>query len=279
MTTLTNVSIARQEIDRVYDWLVSLSDEYDLIWCTKWNLGKALYLLTRYLAFVDMSFVLGFLFHSGLSIKETDNLLLKACRATLTVTVTSIAIGNLVANAIVLLRVYALYGGARYMSIIILFILILGFGVICTTQTLLYKDIIWQYRLQATDIVPCPVTEKLHDFCFLEYVWQLIVEVVLQGAAFLVLYKGIGQWMYPNLNITGMLAFICMSTLAFANAVLVAQSGDFRTLLLELHRVVHTVITSRMILNMREVSRMLEHQDDDVLPPSQLVFASSPAEE
>ncbi|THU93234.1 hypothetical protein K435DRAFT_799876 [Dendrothele bispora CBS 962.96] len=49
---ITMVDIATFKTLVVYDYLISLDSEVRLVWRAPWNLGKILYLLTRYLGLV-----------------------------------------------------------------------------------------------------------------------------------------------------------------------------------------------------------------------------------
>ncbi|KAF9014840.1 hypothetical protein BDZ89DRAFT_962522, partial [Hymenopellis radicata] len=49
----------------VYDYLLTLDQEVELVWRAKWNVTKILYLATRYLPFVDIVVVLWRKFFRG----------------------------------------------------------------------------------------------------------------------------------------------------------------------------------------------------------------------
>lgn len=43
---------------QVFDWLLMFEMEYSLIWKAKWNATKILYLIVRYLPFIDTTLVM-----------------------------------------------------------------------------------------------------------------------------------------------------------------------------------------------------------------------------
>jgi len=53
----------------LFDTFENFADEVDLIWCQRWSVGKALYIASRYLAFIDLSIMLLYLFDSRLEPK------------------------------------------------------------------------------------------------------------------------------------------------------------------------------------------------------------------
>ncbi|EEB92503.1 hypothetical protein MPER_08975 [Moniliophthora perniciosa FA553] len=58
----------------IYDYIITLPDEIDLIWSARWNLTKVLYLLQRYMPFVDtVALVLHNDFTPGLGYQQCRN--------------------------------------------------------------------------------------------------------------------------------------------------------------------------------------------------------------
>lgn len=45
-------------VDQVFDWLLTLDSEILLVWRSKWNTTKVLYLLARYLPFTSFPIIL-----------------------------------------------------------------------------------------------------------------------------------------------------------------------------------------------------------------------------
>jgi Family of unknown function (DUF6533) len=51
-------SAAYQLIPQLYDFLLTLGEEMDLVWETRWNLGKVLFFATRYPPLLDAAMLL-----------------------------------------------------------------------------------------------------------------------------------------------------------------------------------------------------------------------------
>ena len=52
---LTIISYREIADHQVYDWLTVLDREVEHIWRSKWNIPKALFIVSRYGAFIDMT--------------------------------------------------------------------------------------------------------------------------------------------------------------------------------------------------------------------------------
>ncbi|KAF6758757.1 hypothetical protein DFP72DRAFT_1064856 [Ephemerocybe angulata] len=87
------------------DALHCFPKEVSLIWASKWNLGKVLFLLSRYLVFVDVGVSIYYNLSPVLTIPQCQKSF--AAGSSLTV------IGVTIAEAILFLRVYALGGRNR----------------------------------------------------------------------------------------------------------------------------------------------------------------------
>lgn len=52
------VILASHDNLKLYDWLLIFPEEVEYIWCASWKWSKVLYLLTRYIPFASMGFML-----------------------------------------------------------------------------------------------------------------------------------------------------------------------------------------------------------------------------
>ncbi|KAJ8489527.1 hypothetical protein ONZ45_g13545 [Pleurotus djamor] len=98
-----------------YDYLLTINDERRYIWRTQGNAGKALFALTRYLAFGDA--ILAIYRNTGHHLPQT------ACRVLYDASGWFVVVGVTVAEIILLLRVWALWNQSRPVGVCIFLVL------------------------------------------------------------------------------------------------------------------------------------------------------------
>ncbi|KAF9033055.1 hypothetical protein BDZ89DRAFT_947948, partial [Hymenopellis radicata] len=92
----------------VYDYLLTLDQEVELVWRAKWNVTKILYLATRYLPFVDIVVVL---WHQVM-----PNMSLNDCSVAYKINGWMITLGISLAEAILTLRTWAVWNRHPYLT-------------------------------------------------------------------------------------------------------------------------------------------------------------------
>ncbi|KAJ7159672.1 hypothetical protein C8R46DRAFT_1108831 [Mycena filopes] len=98
------LSATRLQAVKVFDYCITFNLEYTLIWPSRWSLTKILYVLSRYPAFFDVPLVLYYL---------TPTVSLEHCAQLNTAIAAGNVFGIAVAEAIFVLRTYALSGRRR----------------------------------------------------------------------------------------------------------------------------------------------------------------------
>ncbi|KAF4605849.1 hypothetical protein EYR40_004639 [Pleurotus pulmonarius] len=105
--TLQGLSQLRQE--EVYDYLITFGDEVTFIWAEPKSIGTFLYFLARYPAFVDLVL--------SLYVRITLGLPVQQCVALDHVMGWMFLVGIAVAEIIMIMRVWSLWGRTRFMTI------------------------------------------------------------------------------------------------------------------------------------------------------------------
>jgi len=95
-----------------YDTVLNVGDEVIFIWGSRWNFGTWLYLATRYLAFVDMSAMLLYLFRDIMDVQT--------CRTVYATSAYFAFIGAVIAEIILTMRTYALWYKSRLVLVILI---------------------------------------------------------------------------------------------------------------------------------------------------------------
>jgi len=106
----------------IYDTLENFSDEVDLIWRQPWNVVKALYIASRYLAFVDAPIMMLYLFDSSLGPEICHRIYITTSYFTILIACA--------AELVLLIRVYAIW---KQSTRILTFLCFVSFALVITS--------------------------------------------------------------------------------------------------------------------------------------------------
>ncbi|KAJ7473952.1 hypothetical protein FB451DRAFT_282646 [Mycena latifolia] len=229
----------------VFDYCLTFNLKVSLVWPSKWSFTKILYILSRYPAFFDVPLVLYYL---------TPTVSLKHC-AQLN---TAIAAGNVfgigTAEAIFVWRTYALSGQQRRVLII--------FGTIysmCVLATVTMMGIFLRnmtYSPPPLDIPGCNLTGGPFILVDLSFILVLINETALMSYTLsigLKTYRHTSSPLITTLYRDGIMYYIFLFCGSAANvAILIAAPKELRELLNTFLRVLHSVLSTRTLLHVRE---------------------------
>ncbi|KAH8119882.1 hypothetical protein DFH11DRAFT_14348 [Phellopilus nigrolimitatus] len=221
-----------------YDFLLTFADEVRFIWPSKWGVVKVAFFLTRYVVFLDNTI--------NLLLNMLPHLTLSLCSSFLKAIYTLSFFGILVSEFLLMIRVYAIWGNRKDVLVLL-------------TVVLLAASII--------------------SFIFLR---EFLLSVVLESVAIgMTVWKSYSQWRAGNSLLVKALFednlrySICMFAASMANLlVLKTASISFAGLLFELQRVLHSILSARMIMHIREA---VEPQGG-VCTMSALAFTNAPRE-
>ncbi|TFK70884.1 hypothetical protein BDN72DRAFT_838415 [Pluteus cervinus] len=226
----------------VYDYLLTLPQEVSLVWPTPWSFMKIAFLLQRYLPFFDS--ILFFILQNMSGVSEA------ACGHHLQAAGIMFTIGTFISETILALRVWSVWGNTRKMAIflILFYIFIILFALVpmayvfhtVTIQTLPYP------RLS------CIVTGDKYVYSLCWFAFALCNSVMLilmiipamqcrQSCLLKVVYRD------------GITYYIYMTALSIVNIVIVLAAPEVIGfgLLIALERFLHSLLTSRVVLNIR----------------------------
>ncbi|KLO17483.1 hypothetical protein SCHPADRAFT_900578 [Schizopora paradoxa] len=156
----------------VYDYLLTLPDEIQYIWTARRTSsgGMTLYLLTRYLNFFDATILTIFLFDRRLSTQPNT------CSSVYQATAWFELVGITVAEVILFLRTYAIWGQSRK----ILYFIIFSTLLMIPCAVVIKKDISTLEFSPSPfpNIIPC-VPGGRKSILYIDYVLVLGVEFVI----------------------------------------------------------------------------------------------------
>jgi len=233
----------------VFDTLENFADEVELIWRQRWSVGKALYLACRYLAFVDLSLMLIYMFNPSLELKTCHRLYMTTTYFTL--------VGACTAELVLLMRVYAIWGQSlRILSLLCLASLTLFISSILNLSIDNNLGNLVFIPSPAPVILPCYVP-RVKIRAFVDFGCLVLMDLII------LILTALGGFRYWKESATsplivtfyrdGVLYFICLFAVSLANVVLfIVGDPQQQGYLLELQRVLHSVLSARIILNLRK---------------------------
>jgi len=259
-----------------WDYLITVQDEWELIWFRSWNFVSLLFVVTRYAMFVDVGFAtLARQFWSH----PTDTLCKGLDDMTLYVNICAIFI----AEGVLIVRMYAMWNQNRRIA------WIFGGFLFClavATFGYISKAITFQ------EYAPSP-SPSAFPGCFLigadRQVWigQLVATLFEAAIVITTLYKAVLQWRYggsqssllKTITRDGLIFFILLISVSLLNIVIINVAPPALAFMFtSIYRVLHSLLTERIILNIRSAALKKVHYTgtDDTPGPLSLTNPTVP---
>jgi len=231
----------------VYDHFLTFGREVKEVWFAQWNYGKILFLLTRYIIYVDMAVLFTIDY-----IKTSDQNL---CRKLGTAIICLELIGIVLTEVVLILRTWALWGCKKS----VLAFLVAIYSVVIVVEGILLSGYIRSYVFQLGLLPLCYASAANLN---------LLVGVFASVAAFesviliMTAYRAIDTSRYSTSRLSkilyrdGALYYLCITTISVANLILLKTAPPaFGNTLITPQRTLHAVCSCRIILNMVEALR------------------------
>ncbi|KAA1472910.1 hypothetical protein DENSPDRAFT_839294 [Dentipellis sp. KUC8613] len=229
-----------------YDYLLTLPDELELIWGSRWTITKFVFLLNRYVPFFDTS--LGIYHQLGPNVSDSS------CAAIYSACGWMIAYGVGISEIILIFRTWAIWGKDKRVGY--------GLGVLFVVAWV-FLSIYLNRFLQSMEFMPLNKILPTFRGCFVTNVDNMLYICFVISLAYetiivcLTLIKGLQHFRTTNSHLVYSL---------YRDGVL-AYFFLLRTL-----RVLHAVLTTRIVLNIRRSAQatrvILSSPDGLELEPS-----------
>ncbi|TFY54310.1 hypothetical protein EVG20_g9757 [Dentipellis fragilis] len=221
-----------------YDYLLTLPDELELIWGSSWTVMKVVFLLNRYVPFVDTG--IGIYHQLGTNISDAT------CSAIYSTCGWMIAYGVGISELILIFRTWAIWGKDKRIgySMGVLFIVAWTIMSVYLNKFLNSMEFI-PIQSISPNLQGCFVT-KVNGTLYICYVMSLSYETlrVTNSPLIYSLYRD------------GILAYFFMLISSIANVVVLLTGPlGYTNLLSAAQRVFHVVLTTRIVLNIRRTAR------------------------
>ncbi|EJC98748.1 uncharacterized protein FOMMEDRAFT_170954 [Fomitiporia mediterranea MF3/22] len=248
----------------VYDYLLTFEDELVLIWDSTWSLAKGLFLATRYLPFIDLSITTTRHFKARMSPEE--------CLRNYRAGGLLIDVGICAAELILVLRTWAIWGQTKKITITLLIWIFVN----------LTSDLVIVV-LYFSSVTFTPLPEGLSG-CLISTgnsllvgTWILLM-IFEAGILALMVLKGVQMYrgsvdkqhrkteLYKAVFRNGAIFYVYIFTLSVANVIVISRlPRDLSTLLASVERVMHAILTERLLLTLRRIGHEQEEKNDDSL--------------
>ncbi|KLO16039.1 hypothetical protein SCHPADRAFT_901857 [Schizopora paradoxa] len=251
----------------IYDTIISLPDEINLIWSQCWSFGKVFYILTRYLNFLDTATILWYSFDPKLTIES--------CRRLYETGMWLITIGITICHVVLVVRTYAIWERSHSILAYLISIQIATFVIEVFQLDQAVKSITFTPSPVPT-IVPCIPTlgnnGMFRVFC--------IVLGFEGNILCLLFYKAVSQWRRDSTPLIhalyrdGFIYFAVLFAISLSNTVVVLKffESPYYYVTIQLQRVFHSILASRLIIKLRKV--MASKESSLIL--SNLIFERFP---
>ncbi|KAK7472341.1 hypothetical protein VKT23_000460 [Stygiomarasmius scandens] len=229
----------------VYDYLLTLEREIVLVWNGHWGAIKILYILSRFPPFFDVPLVLYY--------SLAPNIPLERCHPIYSVASWFTIYGIVIAEAILMKRTVALWGVDKRVSRGLL-VLMIAITIPCAILLALFLQTIKYGLPPLPTVTGCYPTEG-GVIIFVDFILLILYESIMLG---LTMWVGVKRFRHSRnpLVVTlyrdGIYYFVYTFVISLGNIiVLVAGPPELLDLLNTFQRVMHSILSTRVILHVR----------------------------
>ncbi|KAJ6518199.1 hypothetical protein C8R47DRAFT_1232260 [Mycena vitilis] len=250
-----------------YDWLCTLDQEMTHLWNQPLSMGTMIFVLNRYLPFVDIGIgVAGIFTHNSPEICLTLNKFIGWLDV----------IGVLISEVVLMLRTFAIWERKRAVVVslsVLAFCLAIPMFVVGQLEL---DSLVYFSRGQGCELA------KASPIILLAYVMLMVLETTIFVLTVIKAYRDLRRTRQPWIRQfyrDGILFYVYLLAMSLANLVVpIISPPEYKNWLLSPQRVLHSVLCTRVLFFIRGHSRLggpveTEARDVDGLP-STLVFAS-----
>ncbi|KAJ7507383.1 hypothetical protein B0H11DRAFT_1971517 [Mycena galericulata] len=252
----------------LFDYSVTMDLEMSLMWSSKWSLSKFLFFLSRYSPLFDVPVLLYYSMMPNLSFELCSQLHAAASWGTI--------FGIAVAEAILILRTYALSGRKR--SVLIFFTTVWTIAILSSIVLLeLFLRSVIYGPPPSPDVPGCFLVDGDVVFASVPFVLVLLNDTIIMAYT---LWIGLRNYRHSRnplilaLYRDGIKYYIFLSIISLINVATLLQAPKpmaqlFNTFL----RVVHSVLSTRILLHVRNIEQ-IDSEPTVVVRPAVISFAA-----
>ncbi|GJE99945.1 hypothetical protein PsYK624_162210 [Phanerochaete sordida] len=234
----------------VYDYLLTFEREVRLIWPAKWNITKILFVLTRYPVFADSAMVL---YHN-----VGANLSVEMCRSMYNVTGWMFLWGIGIAELILIIRTWAIWGR----DIRIGLGLSAGFIGLWSVNSYFLNKFLTSLKFEPAQAISPSLRGCLPvaggNLLYIDFVLLMVFETIVLGLTVVKMVYSFRKSTSPvvvSLYRDGVLFYIYLFAISLVNVVVLKTTPrEYANLLSSLQRSLHSMLSARLLMNLREAA-------------------------
>jgi len=258
----------------IYDYISCLPDEINFMWAAEWRAGKTLYIVNRYLVFVDPTILMVYLLGTD-SNPVTCNALLAGT--------SWIAIAGITISEIILsMRTYAIWGQSRsILGVLVVLNLAMFVSNIVTVHAFLGTV---TYGPSPANIVIACAPLSIDSHIWIAYAFLMLFELTI---VILTVWKAFSTWVQGRNALTmtlyrdAIMFFVFLFLMSIANEVLQAtpKLSTFYDLLTDTQRIMHAILSGKILLHLRMQARRADQLTGSTAVQRSLLKDFRPAED
>ncbi|TFK22768.1 hypothetical protein FA15DRAFT_622014 [Coprinopsis marcescibilis] len=238
-----------------YEHIITLDEEFMSIWQARWTVSKVLYILMKYSGFVQVGIIL---WQQTYEPAPGDTSCLVSFHITAWLIVISIGVGELLLSV----RTWAVWKKPRLMGGLLLLFWLAAWGAIFAILAIFLQTVRFDHVPNAP-FTGCFITFGNPIF-FLDWLILLVYDTVMLVLILIPAYKaykagGSSQFVRAVYK-DGIIYYVYLFALSALNILVVVKLPfDLSTLLTQMERVLHAVLTGRVVLHIHSLSRSNEY--------------------
>ncbi|CAL1710159.1 unnamed protein product [Somion occarium] len=243
METYSNMAAASLLL---YDCILTIHREVTLIWPSRLNAVKILFFLTRYMAFADVSLVLFY--------RLKPQVTIRTCEVTYKTAGWFMMFGIVVAETILLVRTWAIWGRGKKLAVALTLVFILAVGPGVAVEDIFLNSIVFaplsNPKTPGCLIVGGSTIISINFIIIIVFETFVLVLTLIKAIQHFRLAgrQGFLSVLYRD----GLLFYAYCLAISLVNViVVVATPRGLSSTLALIQRVVHSCLTSRILVNLR----------------------------
>ncbi|KAF9448156.1 hypothetical protein P691DRAFT_67697 [Macrolepiota fuliginosa MF-IS2] len=231
----------------ILEWFLTFDLEFSLVWKAKWNPTKIMYLLARYLPFIDTSLVI--YRHLAFTLSKGT------CQRVFECIVFMFGFGMGTVEMIFTLRTWAVWGKSKCLTWGI-------FSTFAATWAAIFVTLVLYVRSVNQEVSPAPqvigctlrISSPVLSVSFIllmAYDAALLIMMLIRGVS--AFRSGGDSYLTRVVYSDGIVYYVYVFLLSLLNVLIILKlPDDYETLLLTMERVIHSVLACRVVLHIRQ---------------------------
>ncbi|TFK21427.1 hypothetical protein FA15DRAFT_707258 [Coprinopsis marcescibilis] len=242
----------------VIDYIGTIHLEIRHVWSAPWSPIKALFLLARYSAFLDVAFIVRY------NLISKADLSAETCRLFHSLGVATVLVTVALAEGVLFIRVYALSARNKVLMACLMTQFVLVHAGEFALMSVLIKTTGFDIIPGIADFIGCTPLPPPNSSMILRLIFGLLV---LNATVLVMLMCWLGIRRFRNTRVSNLVAvffrdglgyFLVIASIAVVNIIANSRITASNFILAESQGVFHAILACRLVLHLREVGSQTE---------------------